>query len=133
MPTTIWPPSHKEAKEWWENLINGSQAIGIPWIGITGFVRITTNPRATINPLNPGDAFDFVEEWFSFPHVRQVNPGSHHLQIFSEAVESAGIGGNLVTDSHIAAVALEYGAEVHSNDYDFFRFPGLKWLNPLKR
>jgi predicted nucleic acid-binding protein len=74
-----------------------------------------------------------VEGWFSFPHVRQVNPGSHHFQIFREAVASAGIGANLVTDSQIAAMALEYGAELHSNDSDFSRFPGLKWLNPLKR
>jgi toxin-antitoxin system PIN domain toxin len=113
--------------------MNGSQAIGIPWIVVTGFVRITTTPRATLNPIDPGDAFDIVEEWFIFPHVRQLNPGSHHLRIFREAVGLAGIGGNLVTDSHIAAIALEYDAVVHSNDSDFSRFPGLKWLNPLKR
>ena len=41
------------------------------------------------------------------------------------------VGANLVTDAHIAALAMEYQAEVHSNDTDFSRFPGLRWRNPL--
>lgn len=42
-----------------------------------------------------------------------------------------GAGGNLVIDAHIAALAIEYQAEVHSNDSDFGRFPGVRWRNPL--
>ena len=44
---------------------------------------------------------------------------------------AAGIGANLVAFAHIAAIAMEYQAEVHSNDTDFSRFPGLLWRNPL--
>ena len=40
------------------------------------------------------------------------------------------MGGNLTPDAHIVALAMEYGAEVHSNDADFGRFPGLRWRNP---
>jgi predicted nucleic acid-binding protein len=36
-----------------------------------------------------------------------------------------------VTDAHIAALAMEWQAEVHSNDADFARFSGLRWRNPL--
>jgi uncharacterized protein len=37
---------------------------------------------------------------------------------------------NLVTDAHIAALALEHGCVVASTDADFARFPNLKWINP---
>jgi len=36
-----------------------------------------------------------------------------------------------VTDAQIAALALEYDAEVHSADTDFARFAGVRWINPL--
>ena len=51
-----------------------------------------------------------------------------HLRRLLEAV---GVGGNLVPDAHLAAIAIEYQAELHSNDADFARFPGLRWRNPL--
>lgn len=38
---------------------------------------------------------------------------------------------NLTTDVHLAAHAIEAGGEVHSNDTDFARFQGLRWVNPL--
>jgi predicted nucleic acid-binding protein len=38
---------------------------------------------------------------------------------------------NLVTDAHLAALAIEHGCELISTDSDFARFPKLKWKNPL--
>jgi uncharacterized protein len=38
----------------------------------------------------------------------------------------------LTTDLHLAALAIENQAELHSNDADFSRFPGLHWRNPLR-
>jgi predicted nucleic acid-binding protein len=40
-------------------------------------------------------------------------------------------GGNLVSDAHLAALAVEHGATLHSTDRDFSRFDGLRWENPL--
>ena len=39
--------------------------------------------------------------------------------------------GNLTTDAHLAALAIEHQAELHSTDADMVRFPGLRWVNPL--
>jgi uncharacterized protein len=39
--------------------------------------------------------------------------------------------GNLVTDAHLAVLAVEHGCELASSDADFARFRGLKWRNPL--
>jgi predicted nucleic acid-binding protein len=72
-----------------------------------------------------------VREWFRFPHVTPLDPGPDHVIHLRRNLVAAGVGANLVADAHIAAIAMEYQAEVHSNDTDFSRFPGLRWRNPL--
>lgn len=39
--------------------------------------------------------------------------------------------GNLTSDAHLAALAVEHGAEVCSTDIDFQRFPGVRSIDPL--
>lgn len=73
-----------------------------------------------------------VGDWFLRPHVTPINLGSEHLNLLQRNLDAAGVGANLVTDAHIAALAMEYQAEVPSNDSDFSRFPGLRWRNPLR-
>ena len=51
--------------------------------------------------------------------------------LFQENLAVSGSGTKLVTDAHIAALAMEHSAELHTNDSDFARFPGLRWRNPL--
>jgi predicted nucleic acid-binding protein len=46
--------------------------------------------------------------------------------------DSTGVAGALTTDTHLAALAIEHQCELHSNDSDFQRFPGLRWRNPLR-
>lgn len=125
-------PYHESARLWWEDLVNGTERIGVPWLVSAGFVRLMTHPRVLNYPATPTEAVDYVREWFQFPHVLPVNPGSNHLTHFRQNLIAAGVGANLVTDAHIAALAMEYQAEVHSNDTDFNRFPGLRWRNPLR-
>ena len=124
-------PRHLEARRWWEGLINGSDRVGVPWLVSTGFVRLMTHPGTLTSPVSPGEAIDHVSEWFRHPHVTPINPGTDHLTHVRRNLDAAGVGANLVTDAHIAALAIEYQAEVHSNDADFGRFPGLRWRNPL--
>ena len=124
-------PYHSSARDWREGLINGSERVGISWIVSAGFVRLMTHPRVLVSPVAPAVAVDYVSEWFEFPHVMPINPGADHLVHFRRNILAAGVGANLLTDCHVAAVAMEYQAEVDSNDTDFSRFPGLRWRNPL--
>lgn len=112
--------------------MNGAERVGLPWVVSTGFIRVITSPTPLRRPPPVEVAVELVQEWFQFPHIVPINPGADHLTLFRQNLTAAGVGGNLVTDAHIAALAMEYQAELHSNDLDFTRFPGLQWRNPLR-
>ena len=67
----------------------------------------------------------------SFPALCPSTPAQTICPTFGGTLTSAGVGADLVTDAHLASIAMEYQAELHSNDVDFSRFPGLRWRNPI--
>lgn len=111
--------------------MNGRDPVGVPWMVSCGFVRLMTHPRVLDIPMVPEVAVAHVASWFDRPHVRVLNPTKRHLDVLKGLLASVGVGGNLVTDAHIAALAIEHQADVHSNDLDFARFPGLNWSDHL--
>ncbi len=124
-------PLHDLARRWWENLLEREARVGIAWVVATGFLRLVTQPGILSTPLRPGEALDRVESWLEQPHVEIVEPGPRHLRIVRVLAEATGLLSGLTTDTHLAALAIEHRAEVHSNDTDFGRFPGLRWSNPI--
>ena len=65
------------------------------------------------------------------PYVRAVAPGEGHWAVLRKLLRDAGTAGNLTSDAHLAALALELGAAVCSTDADFTRFPGVERISPL--
>lgn len=124
-------PLHRKARQWWEDALNAVQPVALPWAVTTGFVRIMTHPKVMERPLHPALALSHVREWLEHPSAQIVEPGSRYLDILENLLKELGVGGNLVTDAHLAALAIEAQCELHSNDTDFARFPGLRWRNPL--
>jgi toxin-antitoxin system PIN domain toxin len=124
-------PLHRKAKACIESTVSGSETIGISWSVILAFVRLTTRSGLFRNPLPVKSAFDMVESWLSQPSVTVVHPGPRHLGLLRKLLLQSGTAGNLTSDAHLAALALEQGAELYSSDGDFARFPELKWSNPL--
>ena len=123
--------AHQRARAWWKDLIDREQPIGLAWTVMLGFVRLVTHPAVLADPLNPLDALGFVRGWLAQPSVRFVEPGPRHVALLAELFGATGVAGSLTTDTHLAALAIEHQAELHSNDADFGRFPGLRWRNPL--
>ena len=123
---------HTEARAWWEEQLNGADSVGLAWVAILGFIRIGTTMRAGVRPLTVQEACDHARSWLSRPNVSIVEPGRRHAELMFGMLERLGVAGNLTTDAHLAALAIEYQAELHSNDADFSRFAGLRWRNPLK-
>jgi uncharacterized protein len=124
-------PLHSRAKSWLEATITGTETIGVPWTVLLAFLRLTTRPGLFRNPMSLDAAFDVTDSWLEQPSVSIIDPGPRHRAILRELLTPIGTGGNLTSDAHLAALALEHRAELCSSDRDFQRFPGLKWRNPL--
>jgi uncharacterized protein len=124
---------HEEARTWWEDLLAGDQAVGLAWVVLLGFLRISTNRAYAERPATLGQAIGWVRSWLRMPGVRVLVPGDVHAELLFHLLEEAGVAGNLTTDAHIAALAVEWRAEVATTDTDFARFPKVRWFNPLKK
>jgi hypothetical protein len=125
-------PLHEAARRWWEQTLEGSEAVGLAWITLIAFVRITTHERIFQNPLPVATAIRHVKSWMVVPNVQILTPGESHGKLLFDFLEKTGTAGNLTTDAHLAALAIEYQATLATTDKDFARFPGLKWINPLE-
>jgi toxin-antitoxin system PIN domain toxin len=124
-------PLHKKAKTWLESVVSGPDSIGFSWNVLLAFLRITTRPGLFRNPLSLDAAFDLIGSWLDHPSATVVQAGPRHLRVLRDLLLPMGTGGNLASDAHLAALAIEHGALLCSSDTDFARFPGLKWSNPL--
>jgi hypothetical protein len=124
-------PEHARARTWWEELLGGTHEVGLAGPVLFGFVRVSTNPRLFDRPLAVDAALARIEEWLDQPSARFLLPGPRHLEIAFRLLRNLGTAGNLTTDVQLAAHAIEYQGEVHSNDADFARFPEIRWVNPI--
>jgi uncharacterized protein len=122
---------HNSARRWLEKSLSGTTQVGLAWIVLLAFLRVTTHPRVMRNPLAPDAAVNYVDEWLACPCVVSVAPGERHWPILRQLVLTSGTAANLTSDAHLAALAIEHGYAVYSADHDFKRFAGLKHINPL--
>ncbi len=124
-------PRHGAARTWLEARLSGDEPVAFAWAVLLAFLRLSTNPRVFERPLSAERAFDVIQAWLAQPCATVVHPGDRHATLVRQLLGSLGTAGNLVTDAHLAALAIEHGAELSSSDTDFARFSGLRWKNPL--
>jgi len=126
-------PHCDRARGWLEEALSGTEEVGFAWLALVGFIRISTNPAAFATPLSTAGAFEHVDSWLGAPVATVVKPSDRHASHLRELLESVGsTAGNLTSDAHLAALAIEHGAELCSHDTDFARFEGLRWTDPLR-
>jgi toxin-antitoxin system PIN domain toxin len=124
-------PLHGQARSWWDAQLSGSDAVCLSWVVVSAFIRIGTNPRVFQHPLLLDQALARVQSWLDQPCIRLVQPTQRHWVVFQQMIRDGQARGNLVTDAHLASMAIEHGCVLCSTDADFARFPILKWQNPL--
>jgi toxin-antitoxin system PIN domain toxin len=124
-------PHHGSARRWLEDALSGDTAIALPWIVLLAFLRITTRTGIMRRPLPPDEALGYIDSWLRQPYVRALAPGENHWPILKNLLLSSGTAGNLTSDAHVAALALEHGCTIVSADNDFRRFAGVTHVNPL--
>lgn len=123
---------HEAARDWLTERLSGTARVGLPWLCLTGFVRVAGQARAWERPMPVEDAVSVVRSWLSRPCAWTPEPGPRHLDIMEELLR-AQPAARLVTDAAIAAIALEHGLEVCSRNRDFARWShlGLRSRDPL--
>lgn len=122
---------HHAARVWIEDLLHGDRPVGLAWSTALAFVRVTTKPGVFQSPLLVHEALANINDWIGHPRVRVLNPTRAHWGILQGLLRAAGTAGNLPSDAHLAAIAIEHAATLASTDNDFRRFPGLDYFNPL--
>jgi len=122
---------HNAARSWLGKMFNGDMPLYLCWQNINAFIRITTNPKLIEKPILTESAFKVVEEWLSLPNVSILNPGREHLKIFRKLAVAINAAGPIISDVHLASLAIEHGATLATTDRDFRLFDGLKTINPL--
>lgn len=127
-------PFHEDAKEWLEKSLSGSEPVALAWHTIIGFLRIGTNSRVFKMPLTITEAIEIVEQWLACPAVKIALPTTRHWEILQDMLQTGQAAGNLISDAHLAALAIEAGATLATSDKDFARFGNrLKTINPLTK
>lgn len=123
---------HEKARVWWEDLAGSSTEVGLPWVSVLTFIRLSTNGHILSPPASVDEVLEIVESWLEQPNIRMLLPGERHATIFATLLRETGKASDLTNDAHLAALALEYRATLASADSDFARFPKLKWVNPVR-
>jgi uncharacterized protein len=123
---------HSMARQWWIRCLAGPEGVGLAWVTLLGFIRLTTNRRVVSRPLTVREVMISIESWLDLPHIHLAQPSDSHFSRLRMELERLGAAGNLTTDAHLAVLAMERGYVLYSTDADFARFPGLRWLNPCR-
>jgi uncharacterized protein len=121
---------HELARSWLDRALAGAASVGLAWVPLLAFVRLVTKEGLFPRPMSVVDAMRQVDEWLARPAAHVLHPGERHAGILAGLLADVGVGGNLVNDAHLAALAIEHRAEIVSFDRDFGRFPGVRWERP---
>jgi uncharacterized protein len=124
-------PQHRRCAAFLNKALNDVEPVGFAWVVLLGFVRISTKGAIFARPLDVATAFEVIDEWLAMPASVLIHPTPAHQRTLRDLLVTTGAAGNLTTDAHLAAIALEHGATLVSCDRDFGRFHALRHLNPL--
>ena len=121
---------HERSRAWLDTALAGAEAVGLAWVALLAFVRIGTNPAILPAPMSADEATRQVEAWLGAPAAVVAEPTARHAGVLRGLLRESGSAGNLVTDAHLAALAIEHGADLVSFDRDVGRFAHVRHRLP---
>jgi toxin-antitoxin system PIN domain toxin len=124
-------PMHLQSRKWLERNLSEAEPFAFDWTVLLAFLRISTRAGIFPRPLKVQQAFEMIASWLDQPCAVVISPTDRHAAILRDLILPIGTGGNVTSDAHLAALAMEHGATLFSADTDFSRFPGLSWVNPV--
>ncbi len=122
---------HKPVRAWLEDEVNSDRPVALADIAVSGFIRVTTNPRVFRDPTPLESAIGFIEGLLGRETCLSITAGPRHWEIFCRVLRGADARANLVPDAHLAAISIEHGCTVATRDRGFARFDAVRWVDPL--
>jgi len=125
-----YAPEHPRAASVLEDLANGDHPWALPWPALHEFLDLVTHPHAVVRPLDPGEAWAFLERLIASPSAHRLGPTDRHAAVLAETLAIPGAAGaGLAT----AVVLREHGVrELLSADRGMARFAFLAVRDPLR-
>lgn len=123
---------HANARNFLDRVLNTDETVALPWTVMLAFLSMVTNARVFPQALTSEQATAVLDDWLARPNVVALEPGPEHWSIMRDLMRESGTAGSLVSDAHLAALAIERGAELCSADADFGRYPRLRWVDPVR-
>lgn len=124
-------PFYPAASDWLVSVLSADEPVRMPWSSIHAFLRVATHPSLSDPPMTSARTVEIVHSWLSHPNVTIIEPGPNYWPILHRLVLETPARGNLITDAHLAALAIEHDATVYTTDRDFRRFRGVRVTYPL--
>ena len=75
---------HTVLRRWWEEALNGDESVGLPWIVLSGFLRVATNPRVFPAPMPVDRALAKVETWICAETVSVIVEKPAHWRVLRD-------------------------------------------------
>lgn len=123
-------PQHARARDLLEAARSGPERLVLFPSVIAGFLRVMTDRRIFVEPVEPETAMEFIDALVDGPSVRLTHAGDRIWVIARELIRTHSPRGPEMTDVFLAASAMEQGLTWVSFDRGFARFSHLTWVNP---
>jgi toxin-antitoxin system PIN domain toxin len=124
-------PMHERARALVQQLSAGPDLLYLFWPTILGYLRIVTHPGILASPIPPSEAVANIDSLLRLPHVVTGAEGPTFWRTFIASGGSA-VRGNLVPDTHLAALMRDNGVRIlYTRDRGFRRFDFLDVRDPF--
>jgi len=122
---------HARYRHWLDSIVNSAAVYALSPQVLSSVIRILTDRRAFRGMYPLDEVLAFANLLLNQPNCQVVQPGARHWPIFHDLCRQSQATGDLVPDAWFAALAIEHGCEWITTDYDFARFPALRWRTPF--
>jgi toxin-antitoxin system PIN domain toxin len=129
-------PHHAPARTWLDSAVRAAATGATPLVllgtVVTGFMRVTTNPKVFVEIDPMQDLTDFVDSLLSCTGVQFQAQGAGWSQLRQLCLQQQ-VSSNLVADAWIAASVIESGETLCTFDRDFKKLLSPDRLHLLNR
>jgi len=96
------------------------------------YLRMATHPAIFRQPLSHQEAAANVDAILRSPRVRALGEADGFWELYRQVTDTVPTRGNLVPDSHLAALLRQHGVRrLASHDRDFRKYDFLDVVDPL--